>query len=149
MVQLLYVPASGMWVEDATDLCGPISQRPAGLPVLTSQSALRLSITTSRWVSSSKRSRKSCSTSGLSSSPLRRHPSTERRPWRAYPDAEQGNGRGRWSGNGGRLVLSPAQKLHLVVVLVTNVYDSEDLGRLGVLDHHHVALGVVGLDCHA
>jgi hypothetical protein len=42
-------------------------QRPGGLPVLTSQSAWRLSITTSRWVSSSHRSRKSSSSSGLSS----------------------------------------------------------------------------------
>jgi hypothetical protein len=41
-----------------------LSQRPSGLPALISQSALRLSITTSRWVSSSHRSRKTCSSSG-------------------------------------------------------------------------------------
>jgi hypothetical protein len=41
-----------------------LSQRLGGLPALTSQSAWRLSITTSRWVSSSKRSRKSSSSSG-------------------------------------------------------------------------------------
>jgi hypothetical protein len=39
---------------------------PYGLPLLTSESALRQSITTSLWVSSSQRSRKICSTSGLS-----------------------------------------------------------------------------------
>jgi integrase len=33
-----------------------LPQRPRGLPLLTSQSAFRLSTTTSRWVSSSKRS---------------------------------------------------------------------------------------------
>ena len=53
------------------------SQRPEGLPTLTSQSAFRLSITTSRWVSSSKRSRKSSSSSRLSSPILSRHPSTQ------------------------------------------------------------------------
>ena len=36
-----------------------------------------------------------------------------------------------------------------MVVLAPNVYDAEDLGGLGVLDHHHVALGVVDLDGHA
>ena len=36
-----------------------------------------------------------------------------------------------------------------MVVLVPEVHDTEDLGGLGVLDHHHVALGVVGLDGHA
>src|SRR5215207_2423756 len=35
-----------------------------------------------------------------------------------------------------------------MVVLVPDVHDTEDLGGLGVLDHHHVALGVVGLDGH-
>ena len=54
-----------------------ISQRPAGLPVLTSQSPLRLSITTFRCVSSFQRSRKSCSSSGLSSPILSRQPSTQ------------------------------------------------------------------------
>src|SRR5919107_1043144 len=54
-----------------------LPQRPAGLPVLTSQSAFRLSITTSLWVSSSQRSRKSCSSSGSSSPILSRHPSTQ------------------------------------------------------------------------
>src|ERR671917_2763390 len=48
-----------------------------------------------------------------------------------------------------RLVLSPSQELHLVVVLVPKVNDTEDLGGLGVLYHYHVALGVVGLDGHA
>ena len=36
-----------------------------------------------------------------------------------------------------------------MVVLVTKVYDAEDLGGLGVPYHHHVALGVVGLYGHA
>src|SRR5215211_2762888 len=54
-----------------------LPQRPAGLPALISQSALRLSITTSRWVSSSQRSRKSSSSSGWSSPILSRHPSTQ------------------------------------------------------------------------
>jgi hypothetical protein len=35
-----------------------------------------------------------------------------------------------------------------MVVLVLEVHDTEDLGGLGVLYHHHVALGVVGLDGH-
>ena len=35
-----------------------------------------------------------------------------------------------------------------MVVLVPKVYDTEDLGGLGVLYHHHVTLGVVGLDGH-
>jgi hypothetical protein len=35
-----------------------------------------------------------------------------------------------------------------VVVLVPKVYDAEDLGGLGVPYHHHVVLGVVGLDGH-
>src|SRR5688500_17855611 len=35
-----------------------------------------------------------------------------------------------------------------MVVLVLEVHDAEDLGGLGVLYHHHVALGVVGLDGH-
>ena len=54
---------------DTSDLGEHISktQRP---PTLTSQSALRLSITTSLWVSSSQRSRNSCSSSG---SPLTLH----------------------------------------------------------------------------
>ncbi len=60
-VQLQHIPAS------RSMYCGSrlktplvslrLPQRPAGLPVLTSQSALRLSITRSRWVSSSQRSR--------------------------------------------------------------------------------------------
>src|SRR5829696_6291906 len=54
-----------------------LSQRLGGLPALISQSALRLSITTSRWVSSSQRSRKSSSSSGWSSPILSRHPSTQ------------------------------------------------------------------------
>jgi hypothetical protein len=54
-----------------TEVTAPVApHRPAGLPVLTSQSALRLSITISRCVSSSQRSRNSCSSSG-SSSPIR------------------------------------------------------------------------------
>src|SRR5215208_1725305 len=45
-----------------------VSQSPGGLPLLTSHSALRQSITTSSWVSSSQRSLKfSSSSSGLSS----------------------------------------------------------------------------------
>ena len=36
-----------------------------------------------------------------------------------------------------------------MVVLVPKVHDAEDLGGLGVLNHHHVALGVVGLYGHA
>src|SRR5918995_1548512 len=36
-----------------------------------------------------------------------------------------------------------------MVVLVLEVHDTEDLGGLGVLDHHHVACCVVGLDGHA
>src|SRR4051812_49336079 len=40
----------------------------------------------------------------------------------------------------GRLALCPPQELHLMVVLVPEVHDTEDLGGLGVLDHHHVAL---------
>src|ERR671920_458420 len=35
-----------------------------------------------------------------------------------------------------------------MVVLVLEVHDTEDLGGLGVLDHHHVAFCVVGLDGH-
>ena len=35
-----------------------------------------------------------------------------------------------------------------MVVLAPKVHDTEDLGGLGVLNHHHVALGVVGLDGH-
>src|SRR5215213_11307871 len=35
-----------------------------------------------------------------------------------------------------------------MVVLVPEVYDAEDLGGPGVLDHHHVAFCVVGLDGH-
>ena len=36
-----------------------------------------------------------------------------------------------------------------MVVLVPEVHDAEDPCGLGVLDHHHVALGVVGLYGHA
>src|SRR5215216_897803 len=35
-----------------------------------------------------------------------------------------------------------------MVVLVPEVHDTEDLGGLGVINHHHVALGVVGVDGH-
>jgi hypothetical protein len=35
-----------------------------------------------------------------------------------------------------------------MVVLVPKVHDTEDLGGLGVLYHHHVAICVVGLDAH-
>src|SRR5215217_237051 len=35
-----------------------------------------------------------------------------------------------------------------MVVLAPKVHDTEDLGGLWVLDHHHVAFGVVGLDGH-
>jgi hypothetical protein len=35
-----------------------------------------------------------------------------------------------------------------VIVLVTKVYDTEDLGGRGVLYNHHVAFCVVGLDGH-
>src|SRR5919112_3357068 len=67
-----------------------LAQRPAGLPVLTSQSAFRLSITTSLWVSSSQRSRNSIGEDDPDEELLCRHPSTKRRPWRAYPDAASG-----------------------------------------------------------
>ena len=33
------------------------------------------------------------------------------------------------------LLFSPAQELHLEVVLVAQVLDTEDLGRLGILHH--------------
>src|SRR5215211_5083517 len=66
------------------------SQRPAGLPVLISQSAWRQSITTSRWVSSSQMSRNSIGDDDPDEQLLCRHPSTKRRPWRAYPDAASG-----------------------------------------------------------
>jgi hypothetical protein len=48
-----------------------------------------------------------------------------------------------------RLVLPPTQELHLVSVVLPQVRNAEDPGGLGVLDHHHVALRVVGLDGHA
>jgi hypothetical protein len=35
-----------------------------------------------------------------------------------------------------------------MVVLVLEVHDAEDLGGLGVLNHHHVAFCIVGLDVH-
>jgi hypothetical protein len=35
-----------------------------------------------------------------------------------------------------------------MVILVPEVHDTEGLGGLGGLYHHHVALGVVGLDGH-
>src|SRR5829696_10107506 len=54
-----------------------LAQRLGGLPALTSQSARRLSITTSRWVSSSQRLRKSSSSSGWASPIRSRHPSTQ------------------------------------------------------------------------
>src|SRR5687767_7025591 len=35
-----------------------------------------------------------------------------------------------------------------MVILVLEVHDTEDLGGLGVLYHHHVAFCVVGLDAY-
>src|SRR5215212_10445004 len=66
-----------LWTTLSSWVCKGLPQRPGGLPVLISQSALRLSITTSHWVSSSQRSRKSSSSSGWSSPILSRHPSTQ------------------------------------------------------------------------
>jgi len=43
-----------------------------------------------------------------------------------------------------RLVLPPTQELHLASVVLPQVRYVEDPGGLGVLDHHHVALRVVG-----
>src|SRR5215203_2979620 len=45
--------------------------------------------------------------------------------------------------------VSPAQELHLMVVLVPEAHDTEHLRGLRVLYHDHVALGVVGLDRNA
>src|SRR5919107_4439253 len=74
-------------------------------------------------------------------------------PHRGQPQERYSIGGGRWGlrvilPDGERLVLSPSQELHLVIVRVPKVHDAEDLGGLGVLYHHHVALGVVGLYGH-
>jgi hypothetical protein len=71
-----------------TEITAPVaSQSPGGLPVLTSHSALRQSITTSRWVSSSQRSLKVCSASGR---PLRAAPASSKVDLAPLPNFEQG-----------------------------------------------------------
>ncbi len=46
-------------------------------------------------------------------------------------------------------LFSPTEELGLLVVLLSLVYHAEEPGGLGVLYHHHVAVGVVGLYGHA
>jgi hypothetical protein len=47
-----------------------------------------------------------------------------------------------------RLVLPPTQELHLASVVLSQGRYVEDPGGLGVLHHHHVAVGLVHLYGH-